>query len=275
VLLLARVTTIPPEGAKPFSVTVQASVPAPVIEALPQESDFKLASPVPLRVTVVEAPVEELLAIAIWPVAVPEVVGSNWMLSVAVWPGLRVSGNVIPDEVKPAPEIAAEVTLTGPVPVDVNVSDCETVVFRATLPKFALEELIPRIDVPGFSWIAKPCVAVPELAVRVTDSGEVTDETVAEKPALVAPLGTVTVAGSVTAALLLDKLTVRPLLGAEPDKVTVQESVPAPVKEAVLQERAFNVDVETPAPVMLITTLPWDELLATVTTPVELPTWDE
>jgi hypothetical protein len=77
VLLLARVTTIPPEGAKPFSVTVQASVPAPVIEALPQESDFKLASPVPLRVTVVEAPVEELLAIAIWPVAVPEVVGSN------------------------------------------------------------------------------------------------------------------------------------------------------------------------------------------------------
>jgi hypothetical protein len=65
VLLLARFTIIPPEGAPPFSVTVQVSVPAPVIEALPQEIDFKVAIPIPLRVIVVEVPVEELLAIAI------------------------------------------------------------------------------------------------------------------------------------------------------------------------------------------------------------------
>jgi hypothetical protein len=40
--------------------------------------------------------------------------------------------------VNPAPVIAAELTVTGAVPVDVNVSDCLVAVFIVTLPKLKL-----------------------------------------------------------------------------------------------------------------------------------------
>jgi hypothetical protein len=43
--------------------------------------------------------------------------------------------------VKPAPVIAAELTVTGDVPVDVSVNDCVVDVFTITLPKFRLAAL--------------------------------------------------------------------------------------------------------------------------------------
>jgi hypothetical protein len=52
--------------------------------------------------------------------------------------------------------------------------------------------------------------------------------------------GTITVAGTVTAALLLDRLTTRPPLGAAVFSVTVQASVPAPVMDPMLQVKALN-----------------------------------
>jgi hypothetical protein len=58
-------------------------------------------------------------------------------------------------------------------------------------------------------------------------------------PALVAFAGIVTVAGTVTAALELDKLTLSPADGAAPFNVTLQESVPAPVKIMLLQVSAL------------------------------------
>jgi hypothetical protein len=73
----------------------------------------------------------------------------------------------------------------------------------------------------------------------------VTDETVAVKAALVAFAGTVTVAGTVTAMLLLERLILRPPLGAAALSVTVQASVPAPVMDALLQEIPLNA-AETP-----------------------------
>ena len=42
---------------------------------------------------------------------------------------------------KPAPVIAAEFTVTGEVPVDVNVSDCVVAVFTVTLPKLKVAAL--------------------------------------------------------------------------------------------------------------------------------------
>ena len=42
---------------------------------------------------------------------------------------------------KPAPVIAAEFTVTGAVPVDVNVSDCVVAVFTVTLPKLKVAAL--------------------------------------------------------------------------------------------------------------------------------------
>jgi hypothetical protein len=64
---------------------------------------------------------------------------------------------------------------------------------------------------------------------------------VAVTVALVALAGTVSVAGSATIALLLDRLTLSPPLGAAALKVTVQESVPGPVMDALLQESAVGV----------------------------------
>ena len=57
-LLLARLTVNPPVAAAAFSVTVQLSVPAPVIEPLVQLSPLSIGTPVPLRLTPVEVPEE-------------------------------------------------------------------------------------------------------------------------------------------------------------------------------------------------------------------------
>jgi hypothetical protein len=67
-----------------------------------------------------------------------------------------------------------------------------------------------------------------------------TGETVAVNPALVEFAGMVTVAGTVTAALLLDSATLSPPLPAAEVSVTVQTSVPDPVMDPLMQESALN-----------------------------------
>jgi hypothetical protein len=98
----------------------------------------------------------------------------------------------------------------------------------------------------------------------------VTAKTEAVNPALVALGGTVTLAGTFTAALLLARLTLVPPLGAAAVKLTVQASVPAALIEATLQEMALSVGAATPAALMLTTMLPREELLAIVRTPVNV-----
>jgi hypothetical protein len=56
--------------------------------------------------------------------------------------GFNVTGKLPPTIVKPAPETAAEFTVTGDVPVDVSVNDCVVAVFTVTLPKLKLAALI-------------------------------------------------------------------------------------------------------------------------------------
>ena len=77
-------------------------------------------------------------------------------------------------------------------------------------------------------------------------------------PALVALAGTVTDAGTVTAVLLLERLTVSPPLPAAAFRVTVQASLPAPVIEALPQESALNAGVlpaVVPVPLRLTTAM--------------------
>ena len=83
-LLLARLTANTPLAAATFSVTVQLSVPAPVIDPLLQLSPLNTGTPVPLRPIRVELPLEELLVRVSWPVAAPAVLGSNCTVNVAV-----------------------------------------------------------------------------------------------------------------------------------------------------------------------------------------------
>ena len=83
-LLLARFTVNPPVAAATFSVTVQLSVPDPVNDPLVQLSPLSTGTPVPLRLTPVEVPPEELLVRVSDPEMAPAVVGSNCTVRVAV-----------------------------------------------------------------------------------------------------------------------------------------------------------------------------------------------
>ena len=84
VSLLDTVTAWPPVAAAAFSVTVQVSVPAPVIEPLAQVRPLNTGCPVALRVIVDVVPVDELLVSVTVPLAVPATVGANAIPSVAV-----------------------------------------------------------------------------------------------------------------------------------------------------------------------------------------------
>ena len=67
--------------------------------------------------------------------------------------------------------------------------------------------------------------------------------------ALVALPGTVTVDGTVTAALLLNRFTANPPAGAGADINTEQASVPAPVIDEFVQVNPLRAAVTVPVPV--------------------------
>ncbi|MGB6687460.1 MAG: hypothetical protein WBE76_06425 [Terracidiphilus sp.] len=268
-LLLARLKLMPPLGAVPFSDTVHESVPAPVMDEFVQESALSVATPVPLRLAVIVPPEEALLEIVSVPAA-PEIVGSNCTCSVAVWFGVKVTGNEAPETVKPVPVIVAELIVSVPLPLEVNVTDCVVGVFKFTLPKETLLALRVSAGTEAFSCRANEVEALPKLAVSVAVSTEVTAETVAVKPTLVALAGTVAVAGTLTEELLLARLTVNPPLGAAPLSATVQESDPAPVIEELLHESELSV--ATPVPLKFTVAVPPEvALLAMVSVPVIAP----
>lgn len=76
-LLLSRAIASPPLAAAAFRVTVQASLPAPVIVEFAQERAASTGTPAPERLRVIELPEDELLARVSVPLAAPAVVGSN------------------------------------------------------------------------------------------------------------------------------------------------------------------------------------------------------
>ena len=181
-----------------------------------------------------------------------------------------MSGKAAPETVKLDPLIAAELTVTGAVPVDVNVIDCVAGVLTDSLPKARLVVLIPRVGVPVPSCSAKDSATPLALADKTTVCEEEIVPTVAENVALKAPDGIVTEAGTATTLLLLARPTENPLFGAAAFRVTVQLSVPAPVSDALVQVRP--VSTGTPVPVTLIVAeLPLEELLARVSEPETAP----
>jgi hypothetical protein len=95
----------------------------------------------PLRATSVVLPVDELLLIVNFPFALPSVVGSNCTCNVDDWVGASVTGRLPPVSAKPGPRMEAEFTMTGAVPIEVNVSDCAVEVFTVTFPKLKLPAL--------------------------------------------------------------------------------------------------------------------------------------
>ena len=270
VLLLARFTAKPPVAAAAFRDTVQLSVPAPVSDPFAHTSPLRTGTPVPLRATVTDVPLEELLVSVSCPVAEPAAVGSNCNVRVAVWFGFRVTGNVAPETVKPLPATDDPLIVTAAVPVEVNVKACVVGVFTATLPNEKVVELKPRVGTDDPSCNANVFATPPALAVRVAVCAELTVETVAEKLALVAPAATVTVAGNVTAVLLLARFTAKPPVAAAAFRDTVQLSVPAPVSDPFAHTSPLRTG--TPVPLRAtVTDVPLEELLVSVSCPVAEP----
>jgi hypothetical protein len=108
--------------------------------------------------------------------------------------------------------------------------------------------------------------------VMVAVCAVVTAEAVAVKAAVVALPATVTDVGTLTALLLLLRLTVRPPLLAAEVRVTVQASVVAPVSEPLLQETALRAAVACPVPLMLTVAVPPEvALLLMVSVPARAP----
>ena len=207
----------------------------------------------PVRLITTVPLLEELLWMVSCPVSAPTVAGSNCTSSVIAIVGVKVTGKVAPDIVKPVPLNIAELMVTGDVPVEVNVTGRVDAVFRVTLPNDRLVGLIVNVGPPAaFNCRANVVETLPALAVKVTACPVVTADTVAVNPALLAFAGTTTVAGTVTAALLLTRDTLKPPLPAGPLSATVQASLPDPVMDALLQDSALNVagtDIAVPVPV--------------------------
>jgi hypothetical protein len=149
--------------------------------------------------------------------------------------------------------------------VDESVKVCVDDELTLTLPKATLLALMLSVAVPVvvLSCRANVFETLFAVAVSVTDCAVENDETVAVNVALVAPAATVTVDGTVTAELLLVRLTLTPPLAAAAFSVTVHESVPAPVIDDLEQFRALNTG--TPVPLKLtVEVLPLEELLEIV-----------
>jgi 4-hydroxy-3-methylbut-2-en-1-yl diphosphate synthase IspG/GcpE len=155
-LLLNRLTLVALVAAA-LSVTVQVSLPDPVMEELPQARELKAAvvldPPVPLNAITAVGLVEELLTRVSCPVTAPAVVGSNSKVPLTDCPGFNVTGSEAPVILKPAPVRLAELTVTGCPPVDVTVIVCEAVVFNATLPNATLAVLTDRIGAAGLASV--------------------------------------------------------------------------------------------------------------------------
>jgi hypothetical protein len=167
-LLLARPTANPPLAAATFSVTVQLSVPALVIDPLVHVNPLNRGIPNPLRLTTVDVPFDELLVKVSEPAAAPAAVGSNCTVIVAVEFGLRVSGKVAPEIVKPGPATASSLTITATVPVEDRVTVCVVAVFTLTLPKPMLAALTLSVGTPDPSCRAKIFDTLFAVAVSVT-----------------------------------------------------------------------------------------------------------
>ena len=155
--------------------------------------------------------------------------------------GFRVSGRPNPETVNPLPLTVAPLTDTAADPVDVRVIDCVAGVFNPTLPKARVEALTLSVGPFELLWAAalsckgNVSTAPSALADNVTVSDELNEEIVAVKVALLASSGTVTVAGTVTRLLSLDRFTTNPPPGAPAFSANVQLFVPAALIDPVAQ----------------------------------------
>jgi hypothetical protein len=166
-------------GPVPLEVSVTDSVDELPTVTLPKLRLDELtvncgvvAMPVPLRLTVAVALVDELLVMVSLPETAPVAAGLNCTVRLNVCLGLSVTGKLDPETVKPVPLMAAELIVTGAVPLDVSVTDCVEEVPTVTLPKLKLARLTVKVGVvaavPVPLRLTAAVASVDELLVMVS-----------------------------------------------------------------------------------------------------------
>ncbi len=129
--------------------------------------------------------------------------------------------------------------MTATVPLEVTVTGFVTAVPTETLPNDRELALRLNAGTAAFSCIATLCDDPFALAKIVAVCDVLTEFTVAVNDAEDAPDATITLAGTVTALLLLPSATLKPPDGAAELSDTVHAVVPAPVKELLPHESAL------------------------------------
>lgn len=152
-------------------------------------------------------------------------------------------------------------------PLEFSVTVWVVELFTTTAPKEMLVAFTVSAGEAAFSCNEAVREVLPVVAVSVTDWALVTEAAFAVKVVLVAVAGTVTELGTVTAVLLAASETFTPPVGAEPDRITVQESASDPVIEVLPQDTALTVGI-TVEPVPLKLTVCVDALLEIVNCPL-------
>jgi hypothetical protein len=176
----------------------------------------------------------------------------------------------MPDVEKPGPLTVTEATVRGAVPVEFRVIDCTTGVLSVTLPNPSEVALIFKAAVAAFNCNEVVRELFWVFAVSVTDWALLTKAALAVNLAVAAVAGTVIELGTLTALLLLARLTIRPPVGAEPDKVTLHASASDPVIDVLAQDTALMVGGRVvPAPLKATVTV--GALLEIVNCPVMAP----
>jgi hypothetical protein len=152
--LLARATSRPPLAAVAFSVTVHASLDAPITDPFTQFSPVSIGTPMPLKATVAEDAFDALLAMASWPVADPDPVGSNLIVSVTLALAPTLIGKLLPPLIEKGCPVRfnAEIS-TAADPEFVRVMFVLTVLPTATWPKSTV--LNDVISVPVAVFVAE------------------------------------------------------------------------------------------------------------------------
>jgi hypothetical protein len=186
----------------------------------------------------------------------------------AVCPGFNVTGVVIPVTPNREPATETDEIVTGAEPEEVSVTVWVAVLFTTSPPKETLVAFRVSAGAAAFSCSEADFELLPDVAVKVADCALVTEAALAVKAALVAVAGTVTEVGTVTALLLLVMDTLRPPVGADPDRLTVHASASDPVIEVLLQDTALTVGT-TVEPVPFRLTVAVGALLEMVSCPVE------
>ena len=164
----------------------------------------------------------------------------NCTFNVTAEPEFNVTGKAAPGIVKPVPVRAAALMVTGVVPVDVRVNDCDVVVLTVTLPKGMLPGSMLSVAVAGFNCRTNTLEMLLAFAITLAVCVELTEATVVVNPVWDAPTATVTEAGTLTAGLSLDRATTT-LVVARSVRYTEHAFVPDPVIEVLPQETALRV----------------------------------